>query len=149
MDNLSLVSVCDACQHLTDKFQTLLHRHTPLPSLQQRRLPQRRGDDKAVVDNAGVFDWQNVRVVEPGNQAGFIPERSQRIGGDVLVMRNFQRNADTFDRIVRSINRGKPSQSQPLFDPVFPDVLPRFEQCLASLRRVFTRWPADIADCQT
>ena len=73
-------------------------------------------------------------MIQLGDQPCLVAKRPQRIFGHVLVVRHFQRDPDSFDRIEHSINSGKPSQSQPLFDSILTDVLSRFEQCLASLR---------------
>lgn len=123
MDDSILMSVGNRSDHLFDEIEGSSERDPFAQAIRECSFAEFAGDDETPFDEAGVFEWQDIGMVELCDEAGLALERIQHTCCYVEVVRHLQSHADTFDGVEGLVDVSKPSLRDPSLDPVFTEAL--------------------------
>ena len=99
-----------------------------MQSIRQGLLPEGGGDDEVPVDHHRIAKRQYVLVLETRREPNLALDQIQRRLVQLIKVRNFERDRDPFDRVVRFVHGRKRSNADSASNSVLTQRLPRLQR---------------------
>ncbi len=138
------VGVGHGGQRLLGQGQGRLRRKAATHPLRERAFAERHGDHEMPLDERGVADRHDIRVLELRREPRLALEVHEVIVVHAVLMRHLERDAEILNRVPGLVDGRNGTVRDPPLDPVLAEFLSRLEQWSRADRRRRRRSRADV-----